>query len=85
MCIISRVAMGTLCGGCDIYDACVKKMRFKGKFDFTYVSDSQVIVKKLEDGSRTLVKSNYGCEITKLNVFRVLHAAGFSCGGCAHF
>ena len=33
--------MGTLCGGCDLYDACVKKMRFKGKYDFTYVSDSQ--------------------------------------------
>lgn len=67
--------MGTLCGGIDMYDACVKKLRFKGKYDFTYVSDSQVIVKKLDDGSRTIVKSNYGCEILKLNVFRVRFSA----------
>jgi hypothetical protein len=71
--------MGTLCGGIDMYDACVKKLRFKGKYDFTYVSDSQVIVKKLDDGSRTIVKSNYGCEILKLNVFRVSFAAFFGC------
>jgi hypothetical protein len=38
----SRVAVGSLCGGCDLYDACVKRLRFKGTFDFTYVSDSQV-------------------------------------------
>ena len=38
----SRVAIGSVCGGVDLYDACVKKLRFKGAYDFTYVSDSQV-------------------------------------------
>jgi hypothetical protein len=30
----------------------------------------QVIVTKLADGSRSVVRSNYGCEITKLCVFQ---------------
>ncbi len=36
------MVVGTVCGGVDLYDACVKKLRFKGAYDFTYVSESQV-------------------------------------------
>ena len=38
----SKLAVGTLTGGVDLYDACVKKSRYRGKFEFTYVSLSQV-------------------------------------------
>ncbi len=33
----SKLAVGTLTGGVDLYDACVKKTRYRGKFEFTYV------------------------------------------------
>jgi intraflagellar transport protein 172 len=70
MYVRSRVALGSVCGGVDLYDACVKKQRFKGAYDFTYVSDSQVIITKLADGARSVIKSNYGCEIVKLSIFQ---------------
>ena len=66
----SRVAVGALCGVCDTYDACIRRSRYKGKFEFTYVSPSQVIVKRLSNGSRIILKSIYGCEITKINIFQ---------------
>jgi intraflagellar transport protein 172 len=72
----SRVAIGTLCGVCDTYDACIKRSRYKGKFEFTYVSPSQVIVKRLSNGSRIILKSLYGCEITKINIFQDQYVAG---------
>jgi intraflagellar transport protein 172 len=72
----SRVAVGTLCGVCDTYDACIRRSRYKGKFEFTYVSPSQVIVKRLSNGSRIILKSLYGCEITKINIFQDQYVAG---------
>ncbi len=41
----SKLAVGTLCG-----DACLRRHRYKGAFEFTYVSKSQVIVKRLSSG-----------------------------------
>lgn len=38
----SRLAVGSLCGGVDLFDACIRRHRYKGKFEFTYVSNSQV-------------------------------------------
>ncbi|KUF97591.1 L-amino-acid oxidase [Phytophthora nicotianae] len=66
----SRLAVGSVCGALDLYDACVRRYRYKGKFEFTYVSLSQVIVKRLATGARVVVRSAFGCEITKLNVFQ---------------
>jgi len=66
----SRLAVGALCGVLDIYDACVRRHRYKGRFEFTYVSLSQVIVKRLSTGARIVLSSNYGCEITKINIFQ---------------
>ena len=66
----SRVAVGALAGVCDVYDACVRRSRYKGKFEFTYVSLSQVIVKRLSNGGRIVLKSLFGCEITKINIFQ---------------
>ena len=42
----------------------------QGKFEFTYVSVSQVIVKRLGSGARIVLKSHFGCEITKINIFK---------------
>lgn len=66
----SRLAVGSACGALDLFDACVRRYRYKGKFEFTYVSLSQVIVKRLATGARVVVRSAFGCEITKLNVFQ---------------
>ena len=38
----SRLTVGTLTGAVDMYDACLRRYRYKGKFEFTYVSLSQV-------------------------------------------
>ncbi|CAM9155505.1 unnamed protein product, partial [Chrysoparadoxa australica] len=66
----SRLAVGALCGVVDLYDACVKRSRYKGRFEFTYVSLSQVIVKRLTTGARIVLKSHFGCEILKINIFQ---------------
>ncbi|KAJ3326468.1 hypothetical protein HDU76_012895, partial [Blyttiomyces sp. JEL0837] len=47
-----------------------KRSRYKGKFEFNYVSPSQVIVKRLSTGSRIVLKSHYGYEIEKVNIFQ---------------
>jgi intraflagellar transport protein 172 len=54
----------------EMYDCCLKKTRYKGKFEFNYISLSQVIVKRLSTGSRIVLKSHYGYEILKVNIFQ---------------
>ncbi|KAJ3395502.1 hypothetical protein HDU92_005616 [Lobulomyces angularis] len=66
----SRLAAANMCGATEIFDCCLKRSRYKGKFEFTYVSPSQVIVKRLSTGSRIVLKSHYGYEITKVNIFQ---------------
>lgn len=66
----SRLAIGSLCGVVDLYDACIRRYRYRGKFEYTYVSLSQVIVKRLSNGTRIVLKSQFGCEITKINIFQ---------------
>ena len=69
----SKLNVGTLCGAIDSYDACVKRMTYKGAFEFTYVSLSQVIVKRMAGpsaGHKIVLKSHFNCEITKINVFQ---------------
>jgi WD40 repeat protein len=39
----SRLTVGTLCGAVDLYDACIRRVRYKGKFEFTYVSKSTAL------------------------------------------
>ena len=46
----SKIGIGSLCGSVDVFDVCLKKQKYKGKFEFTYVSLSQVIVKRIENG-----------------------------------
>mmetsp|Transcript_15284 Transcript_15284/g.25210 ORF Transcript_15284/g.25210 Transcript_15284/m.25210 type:complete len:1767 (+) Transcript_15284:218-5518(+) len=66
----SRLAVGNLTGAIDLYDACIRRYRYRGKFEFTYVSLSQVIVKRLSSGVRIVLKSHFGYEITKINIYR---------------
>ena len=66
----SRLTVGSLCGAVDLYDACIRRVRYKGKFEFTYVGPSQVIVKHLASGARFVFKSNYNYEITKVRAWR---------------
>ena len=42
----------------------------QGKFEFTYVSKSSVIVRELKSGKRIVLKSLYGYEIEKINIYR---------------
>eukprot|EP00906_Rhabdomonas_costata_P036994 RCo051951 len=70
----SRLAVAAACGAVDIYDACIRRYRYKGKFEFTYVSHSAVIVKRLstghQPGTRILLKSQFGYEVQRLNVYQ---------------
>ena len=53
----SKIGIGSLCGSVDIFDVSLKKSRYKGKFEFPYVSLSQVIVRRLEGQQRIVLKS----------------------------
>ncbi|KAJ3373895.1 hypothetical protein GGF31_008780 [Allomyces arbusculus] len=66
----SKVVLGSLTGSVDMFDCCLKKTRYKGTFEFTYVSPSQVLVKRLATGARILLKSAYGSAFTKINIFQ---------------
>ena len=52
----SRLTVGSLCGAVDLFDACLRRVRYKGKFEFTYVSMSTVIVKRLATGARSILE-----------------------------
>ena len=66
----SRLVAGNMTGAVELFDCCLKRSRYKGKFEFNYVSPSQVIVKRLSTGSRIVLKSHYGYEIQKINIFQ---------------
>ena len=66
----SRLVVGNMSGAVEFYDCCLRRSRYKGKFEFNYVSQSQVIVKRLSTGSRIVLKSHYGYEIQKVNIFQ---------------
>lgn len=65
-----KLAVGTLCGVTDLYDVCVKRTLYKGGFEMTYVSHSQVIVRHVETNMRIVVRSQYGREIIKTNIYK---------------
>ncbi|KAJ3273642.1 hypothetical protein HDV01_004251 [Terramyces sp. JEL0728] len=66
----SRLVVGNMNGAVELFDCCLRRSRYKGKFEFNYVSQSQVIVKRLSTGSRIVLKSHYGYEIQKVNIFQ---------------
>ena len=66
----SKIGIGSLCGSVDCFEVCLKKSSYKGKFEFTYVSLSQVIVKKIDTSQRLVLKSAQGHEISKINIYQ---------------
>ncbi|XP_046877770.1 LOW QUALITY PROTEIN: intraflagellar transport protein 172 homolog [Hypomesus transpacificus] len=64
----SRLCAGTLCGGVEQFDCCLRRSIYKNKFEMTYVGLSQVIVKNLSTGTRVVLKSHYGYEIDKVKI-----------------
>ena len=70
--------MGSLAGGVELFDACIKRSRYKGSYEFTYVSLSQVIVKNLSTGARIVLKSNVGFEIKKINIFKERYLVAYT-------
>ncbi|OWF38575.1 intraflagellar transport protein 172 homolog [Mizuhopecten yessoensis] len=64
----SRVTCGTLCGGVEIFDCCLKRTIYKNKFEMTHVGLSQVIVKNMSNQSRVVLKSHYGYEIDEVRI-----------------
>ncbi|XP_048583111.1 intraflagellar transport protein 172 homolog [Nematostella vectensis] len=64
----SRLVAGTLCGGVELFDCCLRRSVYKNKFEMTYVGLSQVIVKNLSSGTRVVLKSHYGYEVDKVSI-----------------
>ncbi len=48
----------------------MKKVKYKGKFEFNYVSPSQVVVKTIQSGSRVAIKTELAPEIQRVNVLQ---------------
>lgn len=53
---------------CVCVTGALRKTTYRGKFEFTYVGPSQVIVKTLSTGARIVLKSHYNYEISKINI-----------------
>ncbi|XP_068198190.1 intraflagellar transport protein 172 homolog [Antennarius striatus] len=64
----SRLCAGTVCGGVEMFDCCLRRIIYKSKFEVTYVGLSQVIVKNLSTGRRVILKSYYGYEIEEVKI-----------------
>ncbi|XP_060947369.1 intraflagellar transport protein 172 homolog [Limanda limanda] len=64
----SRLCAGTLCGGVELLDCCLRRANYKNKFELTYVGLSQVIVRNLSTGTQVVLKSDYGYEIGDVKI-----------------
>ena len=64
----AKLAVGGFTGASDIYDVCLRRTRYKGKFEFTYVSQSTVIVKRLSNGTRIVLSSSFGYRIEGIHI-----------------
>lgn len=64
----SRLCAGTLCGGVELFDCCLRRSIYKNKFEMTYVGLSQVVVRNLSSGTRVVLKSHYGYEIEEVKI-----------------
>uniref|UniRef100_A0A3B4BGA9 Intraflagellar transport protein 172 homolog n=1 Tax=Periophthalmus magnuspinnatus TaxID=409849 RepID=A0A3B4BGA9_9GOBI len=64
----SKLCAGTLCGGVELFDCCLRRTIYKNKFEMTYVGLSQVVVRNLSTGARVILKSYYGYEIEEVKI-----------------
>lgn len=65
----SKLVTGSLSGAVDIYEACLKRSIYRNQYEFTYTSLSSVIVKKISTGNKLSIKSRFGLEIVKINIY----------------
>lgn len=72
----SRLVTAGVTGAVDIFDACLRRYRVHGGFEFTFVSHNQVIVKRLSNGMRIVLRSNTGHEIQRVNVHQDRYLVG---------
>ncbi|VDM16004.1 unnamed protein product [Hydatigera taeniaeformis] len=63
----SKLTIGTLCGGVDQFDCCIKR-RIVRNFELIYVGPSQIIVLNKNTQDKTLLRSIYGYEIEDVKV-----------------
>lgn len=65
-----KVAVGNICGAVDLYDVCIKRALYKGRFELTYVSSSQIIIRQMDANLRIVLRSRYNREILKTNIYQ---------------
>eukprot|EP00398_MALV-I-01_sp_L67-1_P000507 gene507-687_t len=65
----SSLCVGDLRGGVHVFAAALRRVKFKN-FECTYTSLSQVVLRNTTTGKSTSMKSNFGYEILKLEVFK---------------
>jgi intraflagellar transport protein 172 len=65
----SALVTGNLLGSVDLFEACLKKTKFKDRFEITYVTSSQIVVKNTENGKRLVIKPTLSQEIIKINIY----------------
>ena len=58
---------GSLCGSLDMFESCLKKTIID-KFEITYISLSQIMIKDTKKGKRMTIKTTLSPEILKVNV-----------------
>uniref|UniRef100_A0A3B3Z6D5 Intraflagellar transport protein 172 homolog n=1 Tax=Poecilia mexicana TaxID=48701 RepID=A0A3B3Z6D5_9TELE len=64
----SRLCAGTLCGGVELFDCCLRRAIYKNKFEMTYVGLNQVIIRNLSSGTRVVLKSYYDYEVEEVKI-----------------
>ncbi|XP_039273606.2 intraflagellar transport protein 172 homolog [Styela clava] len=64
----SKVCAGTLCGGVELFDCCLKRTIVRNKFEITYVGLSQVVIRNLTSGTRVVLKSHFGYEVEDVKI-----------------
>eukprot|EP00698_Gefionella_okellyi_P025059 TRINITY_DN9055_c0_g1_i1.p1 TRINITY_DN9055_c0_g1~~TRINITY_DN9055_c0_g1_i1.p1 ORF type:complete len:1722 (-),score=456.28 TRINITY_DN9055_c0_g1_i1:33-5198(-) len=74
----SSVAIGGLTGAVEMYDACVRRYKYRGTFEITYVSPSTVIVKRLASQDRIKLQSHLRQEISRISIYRDRYLVAFT-------
>ncbi|KAK2948164.1 putative Intraflagellar transport protein 172 [Blattamonas nauphoetae] len=66
----SRIAVGTSADCVALFDACLRRIRYKSKYEFVYSSGSHVNVKVLGTDKQFELKSGQNHEITNIRIFK---------------
>ncbi|XP_024146740.1 intraflagellar transport protein 172 homolog [Oryzias melastigma] len=64
----SRLCAGTMCGGAEMFDCYLRRINYKKKFEITYVSLSQVIIRNYSTGTRVVLRSYNDYELGEVKI-----------------